>query len=141
MILTITYRSYNLCRPFGSCSALVGGIYPFIREMYQSKRGHQIGFREHDHLLLSQNLALNKNGYLSMPAMLYAEISRKSGTLRKCNIMRNKSMSLTTRRMSSTDNIAFFGPNGLRCNRLKRRRKVVAVETVCFVRQCCYLFD
>ena len=42
-------------------------------------------------------------------------------------------MSLTKRRRSSFDNITFFGPNGSRCTRLKRRRKVAVVETVFFL--------
>ena len=41
-------------------------------------------------------------------------------------------MSLTKWRRSSFDNITFFGPNGSRCTRLKRRRKVAVVETVLF---------
>ena len=132
MILTSTYYIYYSCLPFGFCSALVSGIYLFCREKDRSpKTRHQICARENDpHSLLSQNLALYKNGYLLMPAMLHAKISRKSCALRKRNKIRNKSMSLTTRRRSSSDSISFFGPNGSRCNRLRGRRKV-AVVSIC----------
>ena len=73
-----------------------------------------------------------QNGYLLMLAMLHAKISRKWCASRKCSVKRNKSMSLTKRRRSSFDNITFFGPNGSRRTRLKRRRKVAVVETVLF---------
>lgn len=118
--ITIFCWIYNLCLWLVSCYALLSGINLFCREMYlmlyrkqeKKKTGHQILTRENDLLLLSRNLALNKNGYLLMLAMLHAKISRKWCASRKCNIKRNKSMSLTKRLRSSFDNITSFGPNG-----------------------------